>query len=122
VEEIVKNYFETIKLNTEGLVGVTVCVYNVVPPLEREKPENHWTEVGVGTPTLGTDEDRKKYTLYMNEVIKKSCDLYGYTFFDVYDKYTDKDGFLRLELSDTNCHIRNPIYMEEFIKDNLIKI
>ena len=123
IDDLVENYFRTIDINVKSFPKLKVCVYNVVPPLERENPLNLWTEVwGVnnGVPATGTDEDRKRYTIYMNKKLKEYSVKYGYTFFDVYEQYSNEDGFLKRELSDTNCHIRNPIYMEDFIKNNLL--
>ena len=48
---------------------------------------------------------------YMDNTI---CDL----FFDIYNNYTDENGFLRKDLSDGNVHIANEIYINKFIKDN----
>ena len=93
-----------------------------MPPLERENPLNLWTEVWAvenGVPATGTDEDRKKYTEYMNLKLKEYCEKYSFIFFDIYEKYSDENGFLKRELSDTNCHIKDPIYIEEFILKNI---
>lgn len=115
IDNVVENYFINIKQNVDRFIDLKVLVFNVVPPLERELPENLWIEAGNGLPSLGTDEDRKKYTLYMNLKLKEYCDKYKYTFFDVYDKYVNEKGFLKVELSDNNCHIKNPIFMREFL-------
>ena len=91
----------------------------MVPPLERENPLNLWVEETTTVPALGTDKERKSYTEYMNSKLKELCKRYGYMFIDVYDKYCNEKGYLKLELSDTNCHIRNPIYIEEFLEEKL---
>jgi len=122
IDNLVESYFENIYRNIIGIDGLTVCVYNVVPPLERENPLNLWTEVWAnekGVPATGTDEDRKKYTEYMNLKLKENCEKYSFIFFDFYQKYSDNNGFLKRELSDNNCHIKNPIYIEEFILKNI---
>ena len=90
-------------------------------PIEREKPENQWMKGKSALPALGTDEDRKNYTLYMNSKIKELCDIRGYVFLDVYDKYIDDKGFLVSELSDNNCHIKNPVFITEFLNNKLNK-
>jgi hypothetical protein len=114
IDGIVEKYFEVIKKNIDGK-NLNVFVYNVVPPLERELPENFHTEIGNLLPSLGSDQDRKRYTLYMNERLRDCCRKYGYTFFDVYYKYVNKRGFLSTEYSDGNCHIKNPVFMREFL-------
>jgi len=117
IDSIVYNYFEAIELNVSvsQLKLKNVCVYNVVPPIQkyntRENPEY---------PYLGTDEERKQYALYFNEKLKEKCIEKGYIFFDVYNKYIDENGFLRKDLSDGNVHISNGIYISDFIKENKI--
>jgi hypothetical protein len=41
-------------------------------------------------------------------------------FFDIYNKYTDKFGYLNKELSDGNVHINNGVYIQEFITNTLM--
>lgn len=124
IDALVQSYVENVHRNVMDIDGLITCIYNVVPPLERENPLNLWTEVWAvanGVPATGTDEDRKKYTEYMNLKLKEYCEKYSFIFFDIYDKYSDENGFLKRELSDTNCHIKNPIYIEEFILKNIKK-
>tara|TARA_R110002126_G_scaffold229852_1_gene374104 strand:- start:3444 stop:3989 length:546 start_codon:yes stop_codon:yes gene_type:complete len=120
INNLVTSYVVNVKKNIIGK-SIVACIFNVVPPLEREDPKNHAAELGSGTPAEGSDKDRQKYTVYMNERLKKACEDYELTYFDVYDKYTNEKGFINEELSDGNCHISNPIYMEQFIADNLMR-
>ena len=123
IDNLIDTYFDTIKLNVSKFKNLKTCVYNVVPPLERENPLNLWTEVWAnnhGVPATGSDEERKKYTEYMNNKLSEKCIEFGYTFFDVYSEYSDENGFLKRELSDTNCHIKDQTYIKEFIIKNLI--
>lgn len=100
------NYFEAIELNINisNINFKNICIYNVVPPIEKhnicENPEY---------PYIGTDEERKQYTLYFNNKIKEKCIEKNYIFFDIYNNYTDKNGFLKKELSDNDVHINNGI-------------
>ena len=64
---------------------------------------------------MGTDEERKQYTLYFNEKIKEKCIEKEYIFFDIYNNYIDENGYLRKDLSDGNVHIGNGIYISNFI-------
>ena len=115
INNIVDNYFEAIELNVyiSQIKLKNVCVYNVVPPIQKyntwECPEY---------PYLGTDEERKRYVLYFNKKLKEKCIEKGYIFFDIYNNYIDKNGFLRKDLSDGNVHIGNGIYISNFIKEN----
>ena len=115
INNIVDNYFEAIELNVSisQIKLKNVCVYNVVPPIQKyntfENPEY---------PYLGTDEERKQYALYFNEKLKEKCIEKEYIFFDIYNNYIDEDGYLRKDLSDGNVHIGNGIYISNFIKEN----
>ncbi len=117
IDNIVENYFEAIELNinTSQIKLKNVCVYNVVPPIEKyNTPENSQF------PYLGTDEERKQYTLYFNKKIKEKCFEKKYIFFDIYNNYIDKNGFLRKDLSDGNVHIANGVYISNFINEYLL--
>lgn len=114
IDTMVQKYINTIDLNANLIPGLKICVYNVVPPVRKSSHiENN------SFPFLGTDEERKTYTKYMNSKLEECCNAKNYTFFNVYDKYTDTDGYLNPSLSDGNVHISNPVYMIEFIKDRL---
>ncbi len=117
INNIVDNYFEAIELNilTSQIKLKNVCVYNVVPPIQKYNTlENR------EYPFLGNDEERKKYVLYFNKKLKEKCSEKEYIYFDIYDNYTDKNGFLKKDLSDSNVHIRNGIYINNFINDKLL--
>lgn len=124
---IVAKYFESIKKNIQQFNSIKTIVYNVVPPsnvhfihnndeyyskiLVKEKNEIPWK---------GSNEDRKKYHVYFNKRLKDECIKNNFIFFDVYDKYCDKNGFLQRELSDYNVHINNPVFIHEFLIENNI--
>ena len=117
INDIIDNYFDAIELNIyiSQIKLKNVCVYNVVPPIQKyntcENPEY---------PYLGTDEERKQYVLYFNEKLKEKCIEKEYIFFDIYNNYIDKNGFLRKDLSDGNVHIRDGTYITNFVKKNLL--
>lgn len=115
INNIVDNYFDAIKLNVSisQIKLKNICVYNVVPPIQKyNTPENP------EYPYLGTDEERRDYVLYFNTKLKEKCIENNYIFFDVYNHYINENGFLRKDLSDDNVHIRNGIYISNFIKEN----
>ena len=116
INNIVDNYIEAIELNVSvsQIKLKNVCVYNVVPPIQKSNtPENR------DYPFLGTDEERKQYVLYFNKKLKEKCIEKGYIFFDIYNHYIDTNGFLRKDMSDGSVHIRNGDYINKFMKDNL---
>lgn len=116
IDNIILNYIEAIKLNisVSCLNLKNVCIYNVVPPIEKqgkiENPEY---------PFLGTDEERKSYVLYFNKILKDKCLENNFIFFDIYNNYINENGYLKNELSDGNCHILNGIHINNFIKNHL---
>jgi hypothetical protein len=116
IDGIVIQYFDTINMHVNILQRnlKNVCVYNIVPPIQR-----HNTEEDPGYPFVGSDEERKEYVLYFNRKLKEFCERYKYVFFDVYDKYTDANGFLRKDLSDGKVHIENGQFIREFISTSL---
>jgi hypothetical protein len=117
IDSIVCNYFEAIELivSVSQLKLKHICVYNVVPPIQK-----HNTPEDRAYPFLGTDEERKQYVLYFNKKIKEKCIEKGYIFFDIYNNYIDENGFLRKDLSDGRVHISNGIYITNFIQENIL--
>jgi len=117
INNIVNNYADAVKLNANvcGVNLKNVCIYNVVPPIQKHNtPENS------AYPYLGSDEERKQYVLYFNELIKQACIENGWIFFDIYDSYVDDNGYLSKKLSDGNVHIRDGLYMQQFINGHLL--
>lgn len=117
IDEIVDNYLKAIQQNIAQFSKIYTCVYNIVPPIQKGRVQEY-----PAYPFLGTDEERKQYILYFNEQLKKKCPEYNFIFFDIYDKYTDSKGFLDKLKSDGAVHIRDPIYLEEFLEKILIDI
>jgi hypothetical protein len=70
INNIIDNYFEAIELNVSisQIKLKNICVYNVVPPIQKYNTYENPTY-----PYLGTDEERKQYALYFNEKIKEKC-------------------------------------------------
>ena len=118
INTIVADYIEAIKLNvmTSQLKLKNVCIYNVVPPIQK-----HTIDENAEYPHLGTDEERKQYVLYFNKKVKEKCAENGYIFFDVYDKYVDENGFLRKDLSDGNVHIGDGTHITNFMLTHNIR-
>jgi len=112
IDDIVINYIDAILLNikTAKVKLKNVCVYNVVPPVNK-----HNTADNPSFPFLGTDDERKAYVLYFNKKLKELCNQNSLVFFDIYDKYIDSNGFLRKDMSDDNVHIVDGKYIRDFL-------
>jgi hypothetical protein len=116
IDTIVDNYLETIKLNISNLdISLKhICIYNIVPPPQRY---NTWQDIYF--PFLGTDEERKNYVLYFNQKLREKCIENNYIFFDIYDHYSDNNGYLMKCLSDGQVNIQNGRYIKEFMNSSL---
>jgi hypothetical protein len=110
IDDTVPLYFEALKANEEKFNNLHMMVQNVIPP-KREKNLVLWAYQH----TPCSDELKKNINTYMNIKLKEYCEKYGYIFFDIYDKYCDKDGFLNEKYGDT--HIGDPIYYTEFLNN-----
>lgn len=123
INKIVFNYFAAIKINVEQFKNLKTMIFNVVPA--RNAPDDIigiLNENPKKYPYMGSNEERKMAVIYMNSKIKEYCEKNNYVFIDVYDKYCDKDGFLNAEFSDGMVHIKDPIYLTEFLnKNNVLK-
>lgn len=109
IDDIVEKYFEKIKIAVSAFDNLKTAVYNVVPSIEKFS----WTGEDVWYPFLGTNEERKIYVRYFNEKLKQTCETYNFVFFDVFDKYTDANGYLDPKIIAEGVHIGNPIYIQE---------
>jgi hypothetical protein len=116
IDTIINNYFIQIKNATDKFHNLQTVIYNVVPPIQKYN-----TEETPEYPYLGTDEERKSYVLYFNEKLQQKCNEYNFLFFDIYNKYTDSNGFLNKDLSDSNVHIRDGVYIKDFVENIIMK-
>ena len=117
IDNIINNYIHAIKINITNCKSKlkNICIYNIVPPVQK-----HNTHENPKYPFLGSDEERKNYVLYFNKCLKNKCIENNWIFFDIYDYYTDKNGFLNKKYSDGNVHIKNSKYLKKFINKFLL--
>lgn len=108
IDELVERYFAAIDENAK--IHKNIWVYNVVPP-----PRRIGTQENPDFPFLGSDEERLNYVRYLNQKLNQG----KYPFIDVYDQYCDKDGFLRMEVSDCHVHVEDERPLLEYIKNRL---
>ena len=118
MDEIINNYIDAIKINIDHchVKLKNICIYNVVPTVEK-----HNTKENPQYPYVGTNEERQSYVLYFNQCLKHKCLEKNWIFFDIYNFYIDSNGFLKKELSDGNVHIKNGIFLQKFIDNNFYK-
>lgn len=116
IDSIVISYFEAIELNiiVSGLKLKNICVYNIPPTCSWVDSIDH-----PELPWVGTKEDRKSYALHFNKKLKEKCLEKGYIFFDIYDKCTDENGYLRNDIScEYWIHIIDTNLLDEFISEH----
>ena len=122
--ELVNNYIDTIKNNTEGL-DANIFIVAVIPPTKQSDYELLNGQITHEFPFLGCEADRVRYTSKVNTLLELSSVKHGYTFFNPYDYYRRADGTLKYELSDNTVHLGdNGHFLEMFmgamkgLKDN----
>ena len=62
INDSVDEYIKAIDANVKRYKNLTTCIYNIVPPVQKEN-----TLENPEYPYLGKDEERKEYTLYINK-------------------------------------------------------
>jgi hypothetical protein len=114
IEDIVKKFVAAIYSNV--VLHKKVVIVAVVPPIRQSSYEKvHGTLISE-FPFVGTDEERVGFTNKMNIALKRYSELYGYAYFNPYEQYTDEDGTLKYELSDTSVHIgNNNLFLKHFL-------
>ena len=105
INTLTTEYIDTIK----RIVRANVIVVAVIPPTSRIDYDR---EVADGSyPFESSDQDRVRYTSFVNKKLSELCQENGFTFFNPYTEYTREDGCLRRELADGNVHVGNSKYV-----------
>jgi len=120
IEELVSNYFSTLKHNIQ--LHKKIIVVAVIPPTNQNDYEHINGPIMHDFPFIGNDSDRVRYTNKVNRLMKELCITNGYIYFDPYIYYTREDGTLKYELSDKSVHLGdNSVFLEKFTETyNLI--
>lgn len=116
IYELVNNYINTIKNNTDGL-DANIFIVAVIPPTKQSDYELLYGQITHEYPFLGSDADRVRYTSKTNRLLELSSVKYGYHYFNPYNYYTRADGTLKYELSDNTVHIGdNKHFLDMFME------
>lgn len=130
ITNICNNYISEILEIKKNNNITSAYIYNILPTrrVDSKEPYNitcityqNYDEEGAKPfPFIGSDSERKKYTIFFNYELKKLAQKNNLGFIDVYQEYADEDGYLNMNLSDGSVHIGNKIYLENYIKSFFI--
>jgi hypothetical protein len=116
INELVVNYFNTIKNNILD-IDAKIIIVGVIPPTKKNDYERINGPVLHEFPFLGSDEDRVRYTKKINKLLEEFSIINNYYYFNPYSYYERQDGTLKYELSDKLVHLGNNSYfLEKFIE------
>jgi hypothetical protein len=116
INELVVNYFNTIKNNTVN-IDSKIIIVGVIPPTKKNDYERINGPVLHEFPFLGSDEDRVRYTKKINKLLEELSIINNYIYFNPYSYYERLDGTFKYELSDKLVHLGNNSYfLEKFIE------
>jgi hypothetical protein len=114
IQELVENYFKTIKNNID--IDVKIIVVGVIPPTKQSEYEIIHGPIQHEFPFVGMEKERVRYTNKVNKLLEEYTIINNYTYFNPYSFYTREDGTLKHELSDNIVHLgNNTVFLEEFI-------
>lgn len=115
INELVNDYFKTIKNNIKDL-DVKIIIVGVIPPTKQYDYEILHGPILHEFPFVGSDEDRVRYTNKVNKLLEEISINNNYIYFNPYSYYTRSDGTLKFELSDNSVHLgNNSFFLEKFI-------
>jgi hypothetical protein len=119
INELVTNYFNTIKNNMIN-IDAKIIIVGVIPPTKKNDYEKINGPVLHEFGFFGTDQDRVRYTKKINKLLEELSIENNYIYFNPYSYYERPDGTLKYELSDKLVHLGNNSYfLEKF--DELYK-
>lgn len=114
--QLIDAFFTTISETITKYKQIIIC--GIVPSIRRHEYEDIHGPVTHAFPYVGSDDERSRNSLKMNELIVASCVKYGYIYIDLFEDYARSDNTLKFELSDQICHIKE----NKKILDKLSKI
>lgn len=125
IEELVSNYMKALLHNRQNGYKY-IAVMNIVPVTEYQfdidTPHIRKPILESGSsefPFLGTHSDRQRYTLKMNKSLQTHCMSNHFGYLDIYTKHVNDQGFLKIDYSDGNCHLRCQLFLDVILDDML---
>lgn len=116
INELVSNYFKTIKNNIIN-IDAKIIIVGVIPPTKQYDYEIIHGPILHEFPFVGSDEDRVRYTNKVNKLLEELSIINNFIYFNPYYYYERQDGTLKHELSDSIVHLgNNSFFLEKFIE------
>jgi hypothetical protein len=116
INELVTNYFNTIKNNTLN-IGAKIIIVGIISPTRKSDYQKINGPVLHEFGFLGSDEDRVRYTKKVNKLLEELSIKNNYIYFNPYSYYERPDGTLKYELSDKLVHLGdNSFFLEKFVE------
>jgi hypothetical protein len=116
INELVSNYFKTIKNNIIN-IDAKIIIVGVIPPTKQYDFEILNGKILLEFPFVGSDECRVRYTNKVNKLLEEFSIINNYIYFNPYSYYERPDGTLKHEFSDSTVHLRNnSFFLNNFIR------
>ena len=115
INELVGNYFKTIKNNIMN-IDAKIIIVGVIPPTKQYDYEILHGPILHNYPFVGSDESRVRYTNKVNKLLKEFSTINNYIYFNPYSYYERPDGTLKYAFSDSTVHLGDhSVFLEKFI-------
>ena len=89
--ELINNYINSINENLIGYQNIKIIICCIPPTMNQQYYENLHGPITHEFPFVGINEERIKYTLLVNDLLKKKCIEKSYYFFDYYNHYINDE-------------------------------
>lgn len=110
IDDLINNFMN--KLLEFNYKDYNIHILSVIPPIQKDLA----IEVNNEFPFIGTDGQRKIYTLILNQKLFELCMYLKIGYFDQHELYVDSNGYLDINKSDKIVHAIKTIELEEYIK------
>jgi len=115
INELVTNYFKTIKNNVMN-IDAKIIIVGVIPPTKQYDYEILHGPILHEFSFVGSDEGRVRYTNKVNKLLEELSIINNYIYFNPYSHYERPDGTLKHELSDSIVHLgNNSFFLDKFM-------
>jgi hypothetical protein len=112
INSLIIDYVNHIK--SQKIFFEKIGILSITPPSKKNRNIEN-----INFPFLGLDEDRSRYTIKANSILKELCKENDINFIDIYQYYADENGMLINHMSDGSVHIGNTVYVKNELKKHI---